>query len=386
MKQTIIPIDRKAGGAAAPEPVKTLAANQKSIDGLPLASGTWRIEGVPGLYVRARAKTRSFFVQRRVRGALVMRTLGETTLKAARAEAMKQWARLKPKPAGGRKTFEEAFNEYLEQKDLTPKTREIYQYNLGRYLSDWKARALEDIGNDRAGARALFYGISRRYGKASARQTIQILSAIYRYARKVNLDLPESPTVAVELPTLKSRDWALSADQLRAWWAAAEKLTPIKRAWWTTCLLTGARRGSIEAMQWADIDFNKKVIQFKVTKGDRPYIVPAADRLMALLVAYRDGGEVPPSNWVFPSRVKPELHLVAVRDEKRGVASAHHLRHTYRTVLAELGATPDQARLLMGHSMGGDVSRGYITAPLLVESLRPLINAVAEHYAEILGW
>jgi hypothetical protein len=54
--------------------------------------------------------------------------------------------------------------------------------------------------------------------------------------------------------------------------------------------------------------------------------------------------------------------------------------------LAELGATPDQARLLMGHSLGSDVSRGYITALLLVESLRPLANAVAKKYAAVLGW
>jgi integrase len=75
-----------------------------------------------------------------------------------------------------------------------------------------------------------------------------------------------------------------------------------------------------------------------------------------------------------------------VRDEKRGVASAHHLRHTYRTVLAELGATPDQARLLLGHSLGGDVSRGYITPHLVIESLRPLAEAVASRYAQVLGW
>jgi len=39
----------------------------------------------------------------------------------------------------------------------------------------------------------------------------------------------------------------------------------------------------------------------------------------------------------------------------------------------------------MGHSMGGDVSRGYITAPLVVESLRPIVNAVAAHYVKIAG-
>jgi hypothetical protein len=39
----------------------------------------------------------------------------------------------------------------------------------------------------------------------------------------------------------------------------------------------------------------------------------------------------------------------------------------------------------MGHSLGGDVSSGYISAPLLVESLRPAVNALAAQYLKILG-
>ena len=77
-------------------------------------------------------------------------------------------------------------------------------------------------------------------------------------------------------------------------------------------------------------------------------------------------------------------HLIDVKNPNEGVGPAHRLRHTYRTTLAELGASPDQARMLMGHSMGGDVSRGYITTPLVVESLRAMVNAVAQHYLKFL--
>jgi integrase len=372
---------------AAPAPqTKTVAANQRAVDALPLDSGMWRVAGTPGLYIRCRAMSKSYLLQRRVRGVLVKRTLGELPLKAARAAAAREWTSLKPRPAGGRLTLEAAFTEYLQQRELAAKTRSLYQYDFDRYLSGWHGRALADIGHDRAGVRALFHSVAEAYGKASARQTIQILRAVYRHARKVEADLPECPTIAVDLPAIKPRDWALSAEDLKRWWAAVETLSPTKRMWWLTALLTGARRGSVEALAWDDVDFEKKVIRFKVAKGDRPYAVPAADKLVDLLKAYRDGGEAPPSPWVFPSPAKPDAHLVAVRDEKRGVASAHHLRHSFRTALAELGASPDQARLLMGHSLGGDVSRGYITAPLLLESLRPLANAVAARYGEILRW
>ena len=93
----------------------------------------------------------------------------------------------------------------------------------------------------------------------------------------------------------------------------------------------------------------------------------------------------PPSDWVFPSIRREGEHIVGVKNDREGAGPAHRLRHTFRTTLAELGASPDQARLLMGHSMGGDVSRGYITAPLLIESLRPIANVVAEHYVKVAG-
>lgn len=222
MKQTVVTIDGMPGGTAEPEPKKTVVATQKAIDELALNSGTWRIDGVPGLYVRSRAQSKSFFLQRRVHGALVKRTIGEMTLKAARAAAMKEWTQLKPKPAGGRATFEQAFTSYLAEKDLGAKTREIYQYNYDRYLSDWKGRALEDIGGDRPGVRALFYSLASRHGRATGSQTIRMSSAVYRYARKADLELPESPTIAVDLPAIKSRDWALSAEELKAWWESSK--------------------------------------------------------------------------------------------------------------------------------------------------------------------
>jgi len=395
MAQKVVAIDRKPAGE---KPTKTVAANQKAVDALPLESGTWRVAGVPGLYVRCRARSRSYFIQRKVSGRLVKETLGELPLKRARSEAMRVWTKLKPKPAAHEvTTLEDAFRQYLDHKALAEKTRDNYRYNLDRYLSDWKQRSLHDLGNDRPGVRRLERQITKDNGKATWNQVMRLLSAVYRWQRKADPTLPEPPTVAVEIHRLEARDWAMSPEQLMAWWetvksdqagkhtsSGVKHLAPVRRAWWLVALFTGARKRSIEALKWDDLDLDRKTIRFRVTKGDRPYVVPISDTLAELLADYRDSGEVPPSEWMFPSNAKPDRHIVGVRDDKRGILSPHHLRHTFRTTLAELGATPDQARLLMGHSMGGDVSRGYITAPLLMESLRPIANAVAARYVEIL--
>lgn len=399
-----------SAGGALPTPdagtqSKVVEANQKAVDALPLDSGTWRVEGVPGLYVRCRKQSKSFMLQRRVRGQLVKETLGELSMKRARQEAMRVWTNLKPKPAASDVvTLEAAVLSYIEDRklagEMSPKTEANYRYNLNRYLTEWKGRDLYSIGNDRAGVRHLQRTITRMHGQATANQVIRLLSAVYRWRREEDPLLPEPPTTAVKVHGIKPRDWAYSPEELRAWWhdvkedpdrkklieLGVKTLGPMKRMWWLTALLTGARKGSIEALRWADVDLEKKAIHFRVAKGDRPYAVPASDRLCELLKDYRDSGDVPPSEWLFPSNVRDGQHIVNVKNDAEGAGPAHRLRHSFRTALAELGATPDQARLLMGHSLGGDVSRGYITPTLLLESLRPIANGVAERYALILGW
>jgi len=371
--------------AAAGRAKKTVRPVQREIDALPLGSGAWSVAGIPGLYIRCGTRAKTFRLQRRVRGRIIWRVLGQVTVAEARRIAMTEWASLKPKPAQNRVTLVEAWQRYVSEKSLAAKTRFLFEYNLNRYLADWKARTLDEIGEDRAGLREFFLRLARTRGAGIANQVLRQLRAVYRYHERVLPQLPPCPTHVVELPRIRPRDWALSDDELRAWWDAVQKLNPVKRTFWLALLLTGARRGSVEALRWRDIDFERRVIHFRVAKGGRTYSVPAPDLLLEILRRYRET-EAPPSDWVFPSPQKPDAHLVNVRDDKRGVASAHHLRHTYRTVLAELGATPDQARLLMGHSLGSDVSSGYITAPLLLESLRPLSNAVARRYAAVLGW
>jgi hypothetical protein len=108
-----------------------------------------------------------------------------------------------------------------------------------------------------------------------------------------------------------------------------------------------------------------------------------ADALHRILAAYRDSDSRPPSEWAFPSDRNTSGHLIDVKNEKEGVDAKYHLRHTFKTRLTGLGYSNEQGKLLMGHSLGGDVATGYITAPLLIESLRPVANAVADHYLSV---
>ena len=367
---------------------KCVEADQKAIDALPPRSGAWKIKGALGLYVWCGAETKSFQLMRRVNKRLVKKTLAARSLAEARREAIRVWKSLKPRPASEEPipTLGEALQAYLEMRRLSDRTRAEYQKFIRRYLADWLDRKLDALAADRRGFRRRMADIERAHGAATAALVLRIYRAIHNWHRKVIPDLPESPTTACDAPRVKPRDWALSDEELRAWWERVRRLPAIKRAWWLTALLTGARASSISNLKWEDVDMERKIIRFRVVKGDRPYTIPMADRLAAILREYRERDWLPNgAGWVFPSPRNGERPLHG-QVKNAGLRPPHSMRHTMRTRLAEAGATPDLARIVLGHSLTQSVSERYITPDLLVEAVRPLVNRVAERYAEVMGW
>ncbi len=178
---------------------KKVPPRQSAIDALPFNSGTWRVEGSMGLYVRCRAQSKSFLVQRKIGGRVVQKVIGPMSLAEARRQAQRIWASLKPAPIDDRLTLSQAWSRYLDEKPLREATQRLYRYNFKAYLSSWGGRTLEEIGNDRAGVRTLYQSIRKNHGDATAAQVKQMLSAVYRYFRKVNPDLPPTPTEVITI-------------------------------------------------------------------------------------------------------------------------------------------------------------------------------------------
>jgi integrase len=367
---------------------KVVEASQAAINDLLPESGEWKVRGVLGLLVWKGKHSTSFRLVRRIHGRLVKRTLAARSLAEARREAIRVWKSLTPPPPDAQPmpTLRQAVEAYITSKTLAARTREEYAETICRYLADWLDRRLDALAADRAGFRKRMLDVQRKHGAATAALLIRTYRAIHNWHRKVLSDLAESPTVACETPRVKPRDWALSDEELRAWWGRVRELPAVKRVWYLTALMTGARAGSVTALRWDDVDLERRLIRFRVVKGDRPYVIPLADRLAGILTHYREKAWLPNRDgWVFPSplrRGRPLFRQV----KTRGIAPPHSLRHTMRTRLAEAGAPPDLARVALGHSLGQNVSERYITASLLTEAVRPLMNAVAEKYAAILGW
>ena len=112
---TVLPIRRDANPKV--KATKLVAGNQKAIDALALDSGMWKIEGLPGLYVRCRKTSKSFLQQRRVDGVLVKQVLGPISMKLAKEKAMDRWNAIAPTvPADDKVRLGAAIEAYIANR------------------------------------------------------------------------------------------------------------------------------------------------------------------------------------------------------------------------------------------------------------------------------
>jgi integrase len=239
------------------------------------------------------------------------------------------------------------------------------------------------IGMDRAGYRARLVRVERENGGASAAYLHRVIRAIYNHFAKIYPDLPPNPAVVYSPPRIRPRDWALSDSQVIEWWARVRELDPVKRTAYLTLLFTGARVGSVLGLKWEDVDFERRILHFRVSKT-QPYSIPLPEKLADILLEYREKYWLPnEENLVFcsPRKKNAPLHLQL---KTPGVRPAHALRHSMRTRLVEAGATPDVAKIALGHSLSGSISEKYISSHLLLETTRPFLERVAARYAELL--
>lgn len=351
---------------------------------------TFRDTKLAGFLVVVNRKSISFAVQRDLwRNRQLVKTcrvklgrVGTMTVKTARAEAGRVLALIASgvdpnEPARAEPTLADAFASYLvtlDKRGRAEKTIAMYRYSFDAYLSSLHKKTCLDIGSRPAEVARLHDRLTRKHGPYSANRSMSLLRAVYRHARRVDARLPEDPVGrAVTFNREKRRNYGMTADQIAEWWARVEALpNPARRAFHKVSLLTGARPGSVAALRWADIDFERSIIQFEKAKG-HPYAVPMNSLTHEALenLPRLSGG------WVFAAASRAG-HIVEWKEPKHpGLYTGHSLRHCYRGILAQLGVDGLTGRLLMGHVVGGDVHDGYLDATVMAGSLARASEKVA---------
>jgi integrase len=306
--------------------------------------------------------------------------------------------------ARGAMTLRVALARYLEaRKDLSPKSTAGYRRSVERHLKPWLDLPLCEISGDmieerhRTIKRELDRGNDQDgsvkvTGEATANGVMRAFRLLWNFAAERDPDLPANPVRRLRKGWyhVARRERMVRPDQLPAFYAAVDAL-PSRTAvdYIKLLLFTGLRRNEAAALLWEEIDFAERVIRLpaKRTKARRKLDLPMSDFVRNMLVARRALGRDGP--FVFPADsrsghlTEPKFPLAQVARDTGIAISAHDLRRTYTTVAEGTDISPLALKALVNHSLGNDVTSGYVIAT--VDRLREPAQRVADRLKALCG-
>jgi integrase len=210
---------------------------------------------------------------------------------------------------------------------------------------------------------ALHRKITRRGASYRANRTIAVLSKMFSLSIRWGWR-QDNPVKGIERNQELKRHRYLSGDEIvRLTKALAEHRDQQAANIIRLLLLTGARRGELQAARWGDIDIEKGVWTKpgSTTKQKTMHRVPLSGAARQLL-AELSRTALPGAEFVFPSNGshRSEIkHNWAAICRAAGIKDArmHDLRHTYASILASAGQSLPVIGALLGHSQPATTAR-----------------------------
>lgn len=283
-------------------------------------------------------------------------TWPETTVEQARRAAREAKVKLAAgenpndtlRQARQEMTFGDLFAMYMDRhakpsKRTWQEDQREYDLHLARRIG---GRRLSEI------TRADIATIHARRGKerpVRANRLLTLLSSVFGRAIEWGLWEQANPCAGIRHFPETARDRFLSGDELRRLFLALdEEANATARDFFRVALFTGARRGNLLAMKWADIDLDAATWRIPHTKNGTPQTVTLAPPVVAILKARRaQGGRAKVvSPFVFPGSGKTG-HMVEPKSAWRRIraragiddARIHDLRRTFGSWQAITGAS-----------------------------------------------
>jgi integrase len=149
------------------------------------------------------------------------------------------------------------------------------------------------------------------------------------------------------------------------------------------CLLTGARRGEVRAMRWADLDLRGStwVKPPHATKQNKEHRVPLSPPALSVLARLREGAEED-ATFVFPGeggtghRIDLKKPWAKVR-KAAGIAEVrvHDLRHSFASLAVNAGYSLPFIGALLGHADPSTTAR---YSHLFDDPLREAVARIGE--------
>jgi integrase len=232
-----------------------------------------------------------------------------------------------------------------------PRSFDEDKRNYKNHLARLESRRLSTI--KKSDVQNLHARIGRKSGIYAANRVLALLRAMLNKAEEIGYRGSNSARGVKQFKET-SRDRFLHPDELKKFFDALSRATPLFRDFFLTCLLTGARKTNVLTMQWIDIDFHAGVWRIPMTKSGSPVVVPLVIPVLELLSERRNASDDSP--WVFPGH-KRGTHLVtptkawkAIIDES-GLSDVrpHDLRRSLGSWMAIRGSGLPIIGKLLGH-------------------------------------
>lgn len=276
-----------------------------------------------------------------------------------------------------------------KKKPLAPTTLSEYTRIVEVALKDFVDTALTDLADDPRKLIKHFYNVSERT-PAEANTQMRVLRAVWNRAHKTMRSKVPPPPEIFDMNEVVPREAGFVTNEVQSLWKQIEALeSPLARKGALVFLLTGLREGAVLPMQGSNIDHEEKTITVK--SKAKILRLPLSEAAYSLLTAPTPENDLLPDNpFLFPSvrgprrrngktlaegdvhrhvdkldfsGMTPPTAYVQQRGEDASV-HPHVFRHTYRTLATSAHVSEIAIRLLMGHSLRGDVSFDYLTADL----------------------
>ena len=203
-------------------------------------------------------------------------------------------------------------------------------------------------------------------GAGTAARTIRLLSSILSFAVDQRL-IERNPALGVKLAPSQKRHRYLSAAEIRQLGQVLDMPAPSPTAGKAATIirlliLTGARRGEIEALKWSEVDFEFGMLRLESSKTGAK-IIPLAGAAIDLLASEREWVN-DNTKWVFPA-ARSDGHFDGLSKEWRRIRKAagigdvriHDLRHTFASVGASGGIGLPLIGGILGHRQASTTQR-----------------------------
>ena len=287
-------------------------------------------------------------------------------------------------------TLKQAFDEFLEKRDLKERTIWDYQRAMDISFKNWKRKRIVDVTREMVSRH--YTKLGDQIGKAQANQSMRFLRSLINFAagQYENGDgkplIKDNPvSIITQTKTwyrVERRQTIIKNHDLASWFEAVDSLNgDLVKDYLKVLLFTGLRRQEAMKLRWDQVDLKAKTLTIIDTKNRNPLTLPLGPFILKLLKARKSSATDSP--FVFPGTGKTG-HLVESKYQTAQVTKEsgikfclHDLRRVFINTAESLDISSYAVKQLVNHSTGGDVTAGYMVSN--PERLRKPMERIETH-------